>query len=50
MKLNAKIPEGRLEDKWRNYQIKSKLINPTNRNKLHVIVVGSGLSGAGAAL
>lgn len=49
MKLNSKIPEGRLEDKWRNYQLKSQLINPANKKKLNVIVVGSGLSGAGAA-
>ena len=49
MKLNAKIPKGRLEEKWRNYQTKSKLINPANKKKLNVIVVGSGLSGAGAA-
>ncbi len=49
MKLDAKIPEGRLEDKWRNYQVKSQLINPANKKKLSVIVVGSGLSGAGAA-
>ncbi|MEO1259803.1 MAG: fumarate reductase/succinate dehydrogenase flavoprotein subunit [Bacteroidota bacterium] len=49
MTLNAKIPEGRLEDKWRNYQVKSQLINPANKKKLNVIVVGSGLSGAGAA-
>lgn len=47
--LNAKIPEGKLEDKWRNYQIKSQLINPANKKRLKVIVVGSGLSGAGAA-
>ncbi|MBT8218545.1 MAG: fumarate reductase/succinate dehydrogenase flavoprotein subunit [Bacteroidia bacterium] len=49
MVLDAKIPEGKLEDKWRNYQIQSKLINPANKKKLSVIVVGSGLSGAGAA-
>lgn len=49
MKLDSKIPEGRLEDKWRNYQLKSQLINPANKKKLHVIVVGSGLAGAGAA-
>lgn len=47
--LDAKVPEGRLEDKWRNYQMKSQLINPANKKKLRVIVVGSGLSGAGAA-
>jgi succinate dehydrogenase / fumarate reductase flavoprotein subunit len=49
MILDAKIPEGRLEEKWRNYQVKSKLINPANKKKLNIIVVGSGLSGAGAA-
>jgi succinate dehydrogenase / fumarate reductase flavoprotein subunit len=49
MRLDAKIPEGKLEEKWRNYQIESKLINPANKKKLNVIVVGSGLSGAGAA-
>lgn len=49
MKLEAKIPNGKLEEKWRNYQIQSKLINPANKKKLNVIVVGSGLSGAGAA-
>lgn len=49
MKLNSKVPEGKIEDKWRNYQVKSKLINPANKKKLNIIVVGSGLSGAGAA-
>lgn len=49
MKLDAKIPEGRLEDKWKNYQANSNLINPANKKKLNIIVVGSGLSGAGAA-
>ena len=47
--LNSKIPEGRLEDKWRNYQMHAELINPANKKKLSVIVVGSGLSGAGTA-
>lgn len=49
VKLNAKIPEGKLEEKWRNYQAQSSLINPANKKKLNVIVVGSGLAGAGAA-
>jgi len=49
MKLDSKIPEGKLEDKWRNYQVQSQLINPANKKKLSVIVVGSGLSGASAA-
>lgn len=49
MILNAKIPVGPLEKKWQNYQIKSRLINPANKKKINIIVVGSGLSGAGAA-
>ncbi len=49
MKLDSKIPAGKLEEKWRNYQVKSQLINPANKKKLNVIVVGSGLAGAGAA-
>lgn len=49
MVLDSKIPSGKLEDKWRNYQLQSKLINPANKKKLSVIVVGSGLAGAGAA-
>lgn len=49
MKLDAKIPAGKLEDKWRNYQANSNLINPANKKKLNIIVVGSGLAGAGAA-
>jgi succinate dehydrogenase / fumarate reductase flavoprotein subunit len=49
MSLDPKIPDGPLEYKWRNYQLKSQLINPANKKKLSVIVVGSGLSGAGAA-
>lgn len=49
MKLNSKVPEGPLEDKWKNYQSKSKLINPANKSKLNIIVVGSGLAGSGAA-
>lgn len=49
MSLNAKIPPGKLQEKWRNYQVNSKLINPANKKKLNIIVVGSGLAGAGAA-
>lgn len=49
MVLNSKVPEGKLEDKWRNYQLKTRLINPANRKKLNIIVVGTGLAGAGAA-
>ncbi|MEQ8714000.1 MAG: fumarate reductase/succinate dehydrogenase flavoprotein subunit [Cyclobacteriaceae bacterium] len=49
MVLDAKIFNGKLEEKWRNYQVHSQLINPANKKKLKVIVVGSGLAGAGAA-
>ena len=49
MKLNARIPEGNLHEKWKNYQSNCRLINPANKRKLDVIVVGSGLAGAGAA-
>ncbi|WP_413557397.1 fumarate reductase/succinate dehydrogenase flavoprotein subunit [Bdellovibrio sp. HCB209] len=49
MKLDAKIPEGDLKDKWKNYQSHCKLINPANKRKLDIIVVGSGLAGASAA-
>ncbi len=49
MVLDSKIPEGRLQDKWSNYQAKAQLINPANKKKLSVIVVGAGLAGAGAA-
>ncbi|WP_282121875.1 fumarate reductase/succinate dehydrogenase flavoprotein subunit [Algibacter mikhailovii] len=48
MTLDSKIPEGKLEDKWSNYQLNSQLINPANKKKLNIIVVGSGLAGAGA--
>ena len=33
MKLHSKVPEGKLEDKWKNYQAKVQLINPANRKK-----------------
>ncbi|MGB8358237.1 MAG: fumarate reductase/succinate dehydrogenase flavoprotein subunit [Bacteroidales bacterium] len=47
--LNAKIPEGPLEEKWTRYKSGSKLVNPANKNKIDIIVIGTGLSGAGAA-
>ena len=49
MALDAKTPSGPLKDKWQNYLSKSKLINPANRKKLDIIVVGAGLAGGGAA-
>ena len=47
--LDAKIPEGPLAEKWSNYQAKTKIVNPANKKKLDIIVVGAGLSGAAAA-
>ena len=47
--LNAKIPEGPLEKKWKSYQEHCKLVNPANKKKLDIIVIGTGLSGAPAA-
>ena len=45
----AKIPAGPLEKKWTNYKDHQKLVNPANKRKLDVIVVGTGLAGASAA-
>ena len=47
--LNSKIPGGPLAQKWTSYKSACKLVNPANRKKLEIIVVGTGLSGAGAA-
>ena len=49
MILDAKIPAGPLEHKWSHYKEHAKLVNPANRKKLTVIVVGTGLAGASAA-
>ncbi len=49
MKLDAKIPSGPLAEKWSKHRFDMKLVNPANRRKYHVIVVGSGLAGASAA-
>lgn len=48
-KLNAKIPEGPLAEKWANHKAKLRLVNPANRRKLDIIVVGTGLAGSSAA-
>ncbi len=49
MKLDAKIPTGPLEKKWDRYRLEMKLVNPANKRKFEIIVVGSGLAGASAA-
>ena len=48
-KLNSKIPEGPLAEKWTHFKAHAKLVNPANKKKLDIIVVGTGLAGAGAA-
>ena len=45
----SKIPEGKLAEKWTNYKAHQKLVNPANKRKLDIIVVGSGLAGGAAA-
>jgi succinate dehydrogenase / fumarate reductase flavoprotein subunit len=49
IKLESKSPEGPLEQKWSNYRNSQKLVNPANKRKLEIIVVGTGLAGAAAA-
>ena len=47
--LNSKIPHGPLAEKWTSYKTHQKLVNPANKRKLDIIVVGTGLAGAAAA-
>ncbi len=47
--LNAKIPDGSLEEKWKRYKASANLVNAANKKKLDIIVVGTGLAGASAA-
>ena len=49
MKLDAKIPEGLLAEKWTNHKFKINLVNPSNKRKYKVLIVGTGLAGASAA-
>ena len=49
MKLDSKIPEGPLAEKWSKHKFNVKLVNPANKRKYDVIVVGTGLAGASAA-
>jgi succinate dehydrogenase / fumarate reductase, flavoprotein subunit len=48
-KLNSKIPKGPLKDKWTYYKDHQSLVNPANKRKIDIIVVGTGLAGASAA-
>ena len=47
--IDSKIPEGPIAEKWTNYKAHQKLVNPANKRKLDIIVVGTGLAGASAA-
>ncbi|MDJ0766848.1 MAG: fumarate reductase/succinate dehydrogenase flavoprotein subunit [Myxococcota bacterium] len=49
MELNSKVPAGPVQDKWDKHKFDLKLVNPANKRKYEVIVVGSGLAGASAA-
>jgi succinate dehydrogenase / fumarate reductase flavoprotein subunit len=49
MELNAKIPSGPIESKWEKHRFEMKLVNPANKRKYDVIMVGSGLAGASGA-
>ena len=49
MKLDSKIPEGKLADKWTDYSSKVKLVSPANKRRIDIIVIGTGLAGGAAA-
>jgi succinate dehydrogenase / fumarate reductase flavoprotein subunit len=49
VELNSRIPDGPLANKWDNHRFEMKLVNPANKRKYKVIIVGSGLAGASAA-
>jgi succinate dehydrogenase / fumarate reductase flavoprotein subunit len=49
MKLESKTPSGKLEEKWYNHKFQLKLVNPANKRKYEILVVGTGLAGASAA-
>src|SRR5216110_2788901 len=49
MQLNSKIPSGPIENRWDRHRFEMKLVNPANKRKYEIIVVGAGLAGASAA-
>ena len=49
MALNSKIPAGEMKEKWEDYKGHVKLVNPANKRKLEIIIVGTGLAGSSAA-
>jgi succinate dehydrogenase / fumarate reductase flavoprotein subunit len=48
-KLDSKVPSGKMSDKWTSHKFDIKLVNPSNKRKFEIIVVGTGLAGASAA-
>jgi succinate dehydrogenase / fumarate reductase, flavoprotein subunit len=49
IKLDSKIPSGKIQEKWTNHKFNVKLVNPANKRKYEIIVIGTGLAGASAA-
>ncbi len=49
MQLDAKVPEGAIDEKWENHKFDVRLVNPNNKRKFKIIIVGTGLAGASAA-
>ena len=49
VQLDAKIPPGPIAEKWENHKFSIKLVNPANKRKFKILIVGSGLAGASAA-
>ncbi len=49
MQLDAKVPPGPVEDKWDNHKFSVRLVNPANKRKFKILIVGTGLAGASAA-
>ena len=49
MKLDARVPDGPITEKWDRHKFNMKLVNPANKRKYTIIVVGTGLAGASAA-
>ena len=49
LRLDSKVPAGPIEDKWSNHKFSMRLVNPSNKRKFKIIIVGTGLAGASAA-
>jgi succinate dehydrogenase / fumarate reductase, flavoprotein subunit len=49
IKLDSRVPDGPIADKWENHKFSTRLVNPNNKRKFKIIIVGSGLAGASAA-